>query len=65
LEEEHGDNEDHILKYFSAQFRDKYLNELEKQRLPENRLWIYLKLESMKLLKDLDEFIIPDDKMAS
>ena len=39
--------------------------ELEKPRLQDNRLWIYLKLESMKLLKDLDEFIIPPGDKAS
>ena len=59
MEEEHPDNEDYILTYFSVSFRDQYLVDLEKQRLQNNRLWIFLKLESMKLLKDLDGYIIP------
>lgn len=65
MEEDHPDNEDYILKYFSVSFRDQYLVDLEKQRLQNNRLWIYLKLESMKLLKDLDGYIIPPGDKAS
>lgn len=65
MEEEHPDNEDYILTYFSVSFRDQYLVDLEKQRLQNNRLWIYLKLESMKLLKDLDGYIIPPGDKAS
>jgi hypothetical protein len=41
-------------------FKDKFLSDLEKHRLKENRLWIFLKLESVKLLKDLDIFTLPE-----
>lgn len=60
LDAEQITDENYLLEYYSNQFRDHFFDSLERNRINgKPRRWIYLKMNVMKLLKEIDSYLIP------
>ncbi len=52
--------DNYLIEYYNNQFKNHFFDSLERNRINDKpRRWIYLKMNVMKQLKDIDTYLIP------